>query len=200
MRYIIFTPSNENELKNVYRSLSNITPELNSNISILLWTDNEEVYLNARNNYPKYVEGGTYNDFLCLFSGDKLDCKNSLIAQKGSVLLVHPNHILGYGCLETLYFEDRIYKYGLIAGQIHDWCIDCEDLYDETTAHKVGLFGHDRIGKDIFMVDNVLEATVMVKLKPFFDYWFDDGNLGIYLRRLGYCNFVDKSLNIKRGK
>lgn len=200
MRYIIFTPQNEDELDNVVKSLNNIAPELDETVNILLWTDVDGIYIKARSSYSDELEGAIYNEFLTV-SGDKVSSiKEVLTAPKGSVILVHPNHILGYGSISALYFADRIYKYGLIGAQLHDGCIDCPDVYDETTAVKNSLEGHEKIGDEMYMVDNVYDATIMVKLQTFKDDWYDDGNLGIYLRRMGYCNFVDKGINIKRGK
>ena len=202
MRYLVFMPQDEVALGNVYRSLSNIAPELDDNVGVLIWTDKEDLYLSARNDGEEYLDGAEYSDYRVIFSeaDKKVDTiKDSINQTSGSVVLVNPEHVLGFGCISSLYFSGRIYKYGFFAAQPHNECIDCLDLYDETLVKKVPLDGHEMIGEDIYMVDNTFDATYLVKMDNFRKYWFDDGNLGVYLRRLGYCNFIDKSINITKG-
>lgn len=203
MRYFVFMPERDTQLENVFRSLSNIAPELDKDVNILIWTDDESVYFRARNDGEQYLDGGVYNSFRVISSAveDKVSSiKQVIVPETGSVVIVNPDHILGYGCVSSLYFVGRIYKYGFFALQTHNKCIDCPDLYDETSGIKSLLEGHDKIGDDIYMVDDTFDATYLVKMDNFKKYWLDDEHLGVYLRRLGYCNFVDKSFNIIKGK
>ena len=202
MRYLVFMPQDEVALENTFKSLSNVAPELDENVCVAVWTDKEDLYLLARNKVDICLEGAIYSGCRTIYSpaSEKVSCiKDIISSQNGSVILVSPTHVLGYGCIQSLYFSGRIYKYGFFAGQTHDECIDCPDLYDETSGKVVPLDGHEKIGDDIYMVDNTFDATYLVKMDNFKKYWLDDGNLGIYLRRLGYCNFIDKSINIIKG-
>ena len=200
MIYVVFTVQNEKEYKNAALSLSNITPELTEQYSILILAS-KDFYIKCRNELPQTLEGGVYWEFLCnLLEEDTSIHHNLYIADKYSlVILVKPSHILQYGSIHKLslaYMDTFNNKAGLVAIEKGFNRIQCDDLYKNEWK-----IIDNPITADYEPVDSVISATIITSYQNLIGGYL--GNLieyGLFLRRLGFSNYLLKETLVTEDK
>lgn len=197
MEYLVFDIKTEQHLKNVKDSLVNMAPEFNGQTNILICVEDESLFLDVRG-VKEFLVPGLYGEILITFAENFVDeVKENILGANGDIIFINPNHVLGYGAYKKFLLDSMVYKYGLIACQTHNKCLKSDDLYDELNTHEEDL--SESVSDGVYYIDNTKDCSFMIKAENL-RYWLDDGNLGVYLKRLGYQNYVDKDIPVKEVK
>lgn len=198
MEYLVFNIKNEQHFKNMESSLANMAPELTSRTNILICVEDESLYVRVRNIKDSLIVGH-YGEILVSYSKDFVgEVKENISGSNGDIIFVNPNHVLKFGAYKKFMYDSLSLRYGLVACQTHNKCMKVEDLYDELNKTEIELSGCEK-KYNLYFVDDIFDATFMIKIENL-RFWLGDNNLGIYLKRMGYQNYVDNDIPVKEVK
>lgn len=194
MKYITFRVFDDISYQCMRKTLTNIGPELNNNFNLLIDVEDEDLFLRVRNEWSDLLESCSYGEVRVIYKEKIEDYLKDALAR---IIVVYPYHILGRGAIKRLNLDDELLNYGFIAIQSHDECFKSNDLYDELNTELIKLSDCKQIRDGVYIVDTTYNATYMLSVQNFKQFFFNDNNLGLYLRRLGYTNFIDSNIVVK---